>query len=581
MKKAIIAGIATALGVGAAGIYASYTHSWAYQLKIIARDLDNAIADERDPIQTQFLTLLIRSGDTDSERAALRRIESPDVRAGVWCDLAEALARADRRSEALDAARSALAAAREIDLPDSLESNSKRFQAVEGAAATLARIGATQEALDAAASIERAYERSDAQRNLAEILQAQGKPDRAKRVALEADRAAAMVEEPPMIDSHFRASSRRESAKILAGLGAFPEALRAAEGVEESSCRACALAAVAQIAFEKGEREEALRIAGRAFQAAENILRPEDRFDALECVAEPLARLGKEKEALAAARNALRVVEENKSLADRFVLFGRAVELFAKIGKRKDALDAVKKYRNEAERLPRLEERQTELASVAITLAKIGEWQQAKKLNERLSGSDALSEIAEALARAGKSEEAIQTALKLNPDYERVRVLSDISKILIQSGRASEAAQVPLEIMKATDDAKPGEVIAFDAVDVLAALKSRASILEARQLARSRADRGGESSALWACFASQCTTLLGDETRAREEASAIPVASYRLEAYNFLMRERLQKIYPNAQPRTSSSLVARLSTSTPVSVTRMSSSMRTPPRPSM
>jgi tetratricopeptide (TPR) repeat protein len=368
-----------------------------------------------------------------------------------------------------------------------------------------------------------------------------------------------------------------KTGKVREGADAFTKAIKTAESMKGDDYRFNALVNVAEALVNVGKASEAAGKVEEALKVVESIKGDIYRFRALASVAEALAKAGKVEEALKVVvsikgddyhlralasvaealakagkvEEALKVVESIKGDIYRFRALASVAEALAKAGKVEEALKVVESIKDDIYRL-------SALVSVAEALAKAGKVREGKdaftkaiKTAESIKGDDyrfnTLVNVAEALVNVGKASEAadalakaLKAAESIKDDYSRFRALGSVAETLAKAGKVEEA-------LKAAESIKDNIYrlsVLLSVAEALAKNKNTKQLSEIRQTALNTANGTAETVAQWTGFASKCSTLLGQEKRAQEEATGINDISYRLDAYNFLMREHLKRTNP-------------------------------------
>jgi tetratricopeptide (TPR) repeat protein len=362
--------------------------------------------DETDLLGSRMMfgiiEVMAKAGKTAEALASARKIGYPDFRSRAMFSIVEALGEAGRTDEALQIANEALALTRKIDDAD------LRSRAMVRIVLTLEKIGRTdealqvvQEALASAREAESSTYRFQAMANVVEALTKIGRTSEALATARVID------------DAYSRSMLMAGIAGDLAKVNQKNEALQVAnEGlasvrkIEDASPRAWATASIVEALGMAGKRDQALQVAGEAFESAGRIEEVYARSVHQVRIVEALVKAGNTDEALASARK----IEDADLFCKVMVNSAGALE---KLGKRSEAIE----ISNEA----------------LISVPKIG---------NAVSRFRALASIAEALARAGKTDEALVTARNLEDAAFRSRAMVLVADAVSGNPDAGKAKSI-------------------------------------------------------------------------------------------------------------------------------------------
>ncbi|MEM2030877.1 MAG: tetratricopeptide repeat protein, partial [Archaeoglobaceae archaeon] len=252
--------------------------------------------------------------------------------------------------------------------------------------------------------------------------------------------------------------------------GRFNEALKIARDISDESWRSWTLSNIATALAKAGRSEEANEIFDEALKVARSISDKKDRSMALTDIVEVLAEAERHDEVF-------KIIGDYLSNTATMLAVGRFVES--------------NKIENEIKR-------SWTLSNIAEALAEAGRFDEALKVARSISDKSrwrswTLSNIATALAKAGRSEEAneiFDEALKIArsisesiPDKEeRSWALGDIVEVLTKAGRFDEALKVARSI---SNESSRSEALS----NIATALAKAGRFDEALKIARDISDK--------------------------------------------------------------------------------------------
>jgi tetratricopeptide (TPR) repeat protein len=279
-------------------------------------------------------------------------------------------------------------------------------------------------------------------------------PDRAEAVAaatgnpgnlaaLLADTALALAE----AGQHEQAATTAE------------QALTAARLINRPRRRASVLADAARALAQAGQQERAGTTAEQALTAARTLAEPVEQASALAGVAQALAQAGQPDRAAAVAEQALTTARQEVDPGPRAWALAGAAQALALTGqpeKAQAAAEAAAAASHSAEFSPH------GLTAVAQVLAQAGFSESAMVMADSVGSMDeraaALADVAKALARAGRheqaraaAEQALATARSVESQEQR-QTLDDVAKVLSQAGLLEPA--VALEMISPGEQAR-------------------------------------------------------------------------------------------------------------------------------
>jgi conflict system STAND superfamily ATPase/TIR domain-containing protein len=238
----------------------------------------------------------------------------------------------------------------------------------------------------------------------------------------------------------------------------------------------------------------ALVLTGGSDQALDAARKIEDvgpRSEALISIVEALVKAGKTEEAKQTATEAFNVYLKIENIYSRQRVSESAITALAKAGKTEEALDAARKY--DTQFLQRLLERQQDvrqfgggymlpqtLEIAAEALAKAGKAEDALNAVSKIEDANrrpfVMVKVVEALATAGKTEEALNAARKFENRSFRRQAVTSVVEALIESGKEKQALDAALNL----DDGYSGSL----ATKVIQALTKAGKAEEALGAAR-------------------------------------------------------------------------------------------------
>ncbi|MCZ7567019.1 MAG: hypothetical protein M5U01_00265 [Ardenticatenaceae bacterium] len=342
----------------------------------------------------------------------------------------ETLARLGRVDEALT----------QVQLENDLEQRFEKLMAIDATLKEAGRRDQTllDEALDGARAFEDSAARARALGDLAVVLAEAG--DGNSRIVFDEARAAARA----VGYDHFRAAALCEVAAAMAQAGddraglAFDEAVEVAHGLESEVSQAETL----------GKLAVALALSGRydgAVEAAHAIRRDWERAEALRELAVVLLKAGdvRADAIVDQAWEAARTMQEEYGWQRAIALRHLAVAL-ARVGDRRadpvfdEAIRVTHSIRNEWHR-------SEELSDLAAALAHAGRFDQAAALIGSVQGDwereEARNALVAALARAGRFGEAAEIVHTIQEEGAETKPLRELSAALARAGRFDEAAE--------------------------------------------------------------------------------------------------------------------------------------------
>jgi len=289
-----------------------------------------------------------------------------------------------------------------------------------------------EEALKSAGRIEDAWERS---RMLGEIAKAMAKAGRFE----EALKLAGRIE-----DAWRRSEALEEIAKAMVEEGKFEEVMKLAEEIEDEEGCSCTLREIAKAMAEAGKFEEAVK-------TAERIKNTWDRSEALREIAKAMAKAGSVEEAVKVFEEAVKIAEGIEDARERSETLRERI----------DEEESIK----EVLRIEETKKRSEALIEIAKAMVKTGRVEEAMKVFEeavKLANGikyarerlEALIEIAKVMAKMGMVEESVRVAEWIEDTRERLKALREIAKVIAKIGRFEEAVKVFEEAVKVVEKIK-------------------------------------------------------------------------------------------------------------------------------
>ncbi|MEK6373035.1 MAG: TIR domain-containing protein [Acidobacteriota bacterium] len=393
---------------------------------------------------------------------AARHIEDASSRARALIEVVEALTSAEQTDDAAQIAAEAVRAAQSIDHAAS------RSSALSWIAGALAEAGQSVEAFEAARQIEDAESRSDAIVGIVEglvkaakyaeahvaALQIDGAADRVKALAavvqvlikagkndeaMELANEALNAAERLQFDVQGRFTATARIIEVLAAVGRADKAremLRARNPADRSR----ALTWIVEVLVAGGHHAEARRVADEAVAAARQIGNPADRPEALIDVAKALAESGSGDEVSRVVHEALAAAHGGS-----YRQIDAVVRLLNRAGKKEEARPIARRALAMIGKLPPGNERALALNSIdvpglVVTSGMSPEVQRIaraaleatrqRKFEWEANRRWALVAIVDALARAGKGDEAVEAADHVIDPVTRIHALLRIAEEL-------------------------------------------------------------------------------------------------------------------------------------------------------
>jgi tetratricopeptide (TPR) repeat protein len=397
----------------------------------------------RAVVLAQVAEALTVAGQLQHAHAVARSITDLDRQAKALAQVAEALAQAGQPQQAGAVAAQAGTAARSITDPAS------RVQTLARVAEALAQIGQHQYANAAAAqadAIARSFTdgnwQATALARVAEALARIGQHQHANAAITQAEAAARSITDPP---SRVQALVRVAGALARAGQQQHAEAVAAqVETIARSiTIRGWDAKALAQIA-------EALAQAGQ-HQHAEAIARSITDLDwqakALAQIAEALAQAGQHQRAQVAATQAETAARSIANPGRLASALAQIVEALAAAGQHLQAGAAAAQARAAAHSITDPYRQALALAEIADALTGSGRHRETEVVSS--SQATALIEVAMALAEMGQhhhpsvaAARAETAARSITDPYWQARALSEIAEALAKAGEAGAASRV-------------------------------------------------------------------------------------------------------------------------------------------
>jgi cellulose biosynthesis protein BcsQ len=477
-------------------------------------------------------------GRLQAEEAAIS-IEDPRDRSSALVAVAGALAEAGLPDKARHAASQALEAAIKVLDP---ENRSSALVAVAGA---LAEAGvpdkagqAASQALEAATKVLDPETRSDALISVALALAKTGLTDRAVEAALRAKDSALAIQ-----DQTGREKQLAYMMRHLADAGAIAKADSAPSQLEEAFQKiqdpgrlAAAWGYFVRLMANGGRTDIAKKAGMRATEAALKIPDPERRQSELRSLSWDLAVAGLETEAI---RTATAIEAPGDRSAAMILVCGAMAERGAfdsamgaaaqirdpetqvraltsiaatAIDKKevKHVEAAARRAKDVALKVTDLREQSARMNDLARQLARAGMEDQAAEVARLIQGDDlrpgALLTVAEAMAKAGKAQQAKDLALEAGEAARKSAdpdTLTTVAVFLAQVGASDQAAAVALEAEGAARKISRPQSQADSLISIARAMASaksteqaRKTALEARDAAIAMADPGARTDTL-------------------------------------------------------------------------------------
>jgi Trypsin-like peptidase domain len=432
----------------------------------LARFVLLAIERERLTLRNQALppglpALWVRLGEPHRGQELAGSLISPGDRAKALAEMAGALAEADQREEAEQAAQDAEEATRGITDPR------ERAPALAALAAALVTAGRFELAEQTARSIADLWQQARALAGLAAALATAGQVNEAKRVALsirdpgdhtrQLATLATVLADVGQLDESAIAARRAlraaratwwsGSATALAELGSalgragqLDLAERVARSIKDAPQQVKALAAVAVF----GQPDQAAQALRDAEQTARNIKIPKQQAEALVEVVHALAAVGRPEEAARAALDIKDPWHQAAALSSVAAALANAGQPGLAAQAARDAEQAARTISD----APRRAEALTALAS-AIAVGLPDQARQLARDAERASRSISDPERAEmlavglsvALSAVGQVDEAQRAARIITRPPYQLEPLAALAVALATAGRQDQAEQ--------------------------------------------------------------------------------------------------------------------------------------------
>ncbi|PZT69015.1 hypothetical protein DN402_16905 [Streptomyces sp. SW4] len=487
--------------------------SSAAMLANTAVDASLAIADpgSRDRALGEAATAQALAGQYDRALQTARGIKNPDWGTGALIGIARALLETGERDEAARAATEAARVARSI--------TAKRWQdrTLQEAAIVLAETGQLQQALDIANSLADQARQSEASASVTRAAEEHGwhepapgipwvgHPDHLVRAVLVPARSLASQEYKQILDAarsigdpstradmlaeaacamattdmhkpaaelaataaatahaivapRWRAREQSAVAKAMARVGAYEQAVEAAYAITEAAWRDQALSDVAQSLIAASRCEQAREIVHaidspatrsralaelthamaqvgsheEALNIAETIMAPRSQVEALGHIACALANCGQGERAIEIARRISLIGSRVETLAeDRYLLAQAEREESSFIGPRIHSQ-------------PHIEA--GPLVDVALAVARMGRHEEALEIvpsiGDGAAQARALGGIARAVAQAGQVERALEICQSIRDGAAQARALGGIARAVAQAGQVERALKI-------------------------------------------------------------------------------------------------------------------------------------------
>jgi tetratricopeptide (TPR) repeat protein len=396
----------------------------------IQRDIDKASA------LADVARTLIQAGQTDRAVTVAQLINKDEAKkAKVLAGVARTLARAGQTDQAVTVAQC-------------INEDKAKAEALGDVAEALAEVGQTDQAVTVAQCINEDKAKAVALADVAKTLTQAGQTNRAVTLVKQAAAVAQAIE-----NDYDKASALTAVAGALAEIGRtdeavaiFKQVVNNAQAITDGGTKAGTLAAVAKTLIKAGQIDRAVSLT----QALEN------RAWLLRDVAEALAEAGQEDHALTVVR----------TVQDRCLALHQVAQGLARAGQTDRAVAV-------AQTLEDVNAKARALAGVAEILAETGKVDQAVVLAEQAitaaqtieSNAWVLAGTTEALAKADQIDEALAVARAITNGLAKVQALTDVAEALIKAGKLAQAV-VLVEQALATaqaikDDEAKAHALAF------------------------------------------------------------------------------------------------------------------------
>jgi tetratricopeptide (TPR) repeat protein len=316
--------------------------------------------------------------------------------------------------------------------------------------------------------------------------------------------------------------SRKELSVEWAKRGRFEEAERVAKRIKDARKRSMALEEIGKAMGEAGKLEQAVKVFGEAVKVAESIEDAWNRSEALTEIAEAMGKAGSVEEAMKVFEEAVRLAERIGNPQWRSMPLGEIAEMMAQVGMFEEAVRV-------AERIGDPRRRSKALGEIAKAMAEVGKFEDALKVAEGIEDvqkrsarlgqimatagslgnavwvaesiearwrSEALREIAKAMAEAGMSEEAVTVAAGIEDAGRRSVGLREIATAMARAGRVEEAKKVFQEGVKVAEQIKDAWHRSTALEEIATAMAEAGRFEEARKVAERIEIAGRRSEAL-------------------------------------------------------------------------------------
>jgi tetratricopeptide (TPR) repeat protein len=239
-----------------------------------------------------------------------------------------------------------------------------------------------------------------------------------------------------------------ESARNLASAGHVDEGLTLARMTKIPIWRAYALGGVSEALGQDGKTEKAGALADEALQTSLEVKKEPDRSYTFDWVVRALAESGKWSEALRVTEDIQDKTSHDQALMD-------IAERLAKSGRTADAFTVAKQARD-----PNLE--RLVFGTIVVALARAGKGQEAADTLLRLKRQGLvainalgwpvdLATVVEFVAEQRPSD-ALTLAHQVNDAGQRRHMLATVAEALVRAGRSDEARQAALEALAENRD---------------------------------------------------------------------------------------------------------------------------------
>ncbi len=435
-KLLAVAGTVLLMAVLAAWGWKIWDDGPVSQISKIIADSRSVALVANDETRNNWFQVLVKAKRHNEALAIAKSFEDANLRASTLVKIAEVLARTEQPQEAVKVAKL-------------IEEEGRRSEALVKVAQNLAQINQLEEALTIAGGIENAVSRSsafvDVVKKLAQANQIQKALEVTNKIEIPGQHSMALesiaqafiqngqLDQALLITGHIELAPIRSSSLVLIAK-AFskgnqsPQALFVARNIEFAIPRITALIDIAQTLHKTGQPGTSNAVFKEAISVARIIEPPSSRLTSLIAIAQSLHQAEQVeasstifKEALAVA-----IARAGENPRDQlFDLFGYA-RSFAQAGQ----VEATKKILNEALLVQKKD------ANTPIYLHRV-------------------SDVAQMLAQAGQTQEALSIVRSIEDSRSRSESLSKMAQLMVNAGQIDLAKTIFREAITHTDSKTP------------------------------------------------------------------------------------------------------------------------------